>query len=165
MAHIFKLNKESLKREFSVYVVIIRSNAGIRLYVGKTGDNREGCNPIISRCGNHFSYNNIHSQIRNAIENHEDCDYTYVFNHFGKYSNNKTERKFQIDQINEMERWLNIEMQKLSEKSKSFTIINPLKGKSRLSNQEILLRNSFHTSDNEHKINDIVQSVSKNLQL
>ena len=67
MAHIFKLNSESLKREFSVYVVVAHGTRGTLLYIGKTGDNREGCNPVISRCGNHFSYNAIHSQIRNKI--------------------------------------------------------------------------------------------------
>jgi hypothetical protein len=160
MAHLFKLNKESLKREFSAYVVIIRSNIGTRLYIGKTGDNREGCNPIISRCGNHFSYNHIHSQIRNAVDNHEDCDYTYIFNHFGKYSSDKIERKIQIDQINEMERWLNIEIQALSNKLKDCNVVNPFKGSSRVSKKEKLYRNSFHTSNNEIKIKDIVQTVS-----
>ena len=93
MAHIFKLNRESLKREFSVYVVIVHGKNDTTLYVGKTGDNREGCNPIISRCGNHFSYNKIHSQVRNKIDGHEDYEYTYVFDHFGQYSEDENERK------------------------------------------------------------------------
>ncbi len=163
MAQLFKLNKESLKREFAVYVVIIHSNTGTRLYIGKTGDNREGCNPVISRCGNHFSYNHIHSQIRNAVENHEDCDYTYVFNHFGKYSNDKIERKKQIDEINEMERWLNIEIQELSNKIMNCTVLNPFKGSIRISKKEQEYRNSFHTSINVIKIKDIAQTVSQNI--
>lgn len=163
MAHLFKLKKESLKREFSVYVVIIHSNIGTRLYIGKTGDNREGCNPIISRCGNHFSYNQIHSQIRNVVDNHEDCDYTYVFNHFGKYSIDKTERKKQIDEINEMERWLNIEIQEHSNDFKNCIVVNPFKGASRVSKKEQEYRNSFHTSNNEIKIKDIVQTVRLNI--
>lgn len=163
MAHLFKLKKESLKREFSVYVVIIHSNIGTRLYIGKTGDNREGCNPIISRCGNHFSYNHIHSQIRNVVANHEDCDYTYVFNHFGKYSYDKIERKKQIDEINEMERWLNIEIQKISNDFNNCIVVNPFKGSSRVMKKEQEYRNSFHTSNNEIKIKDIVQTVSLNI--
>jgi len=163
MAHLFKLNKESLKREFSVYVVIIHSNSKTKLYIGKTGDNREGCNPIISRCGNHFSYNHIHSQIRNVVENHEDCDYTYIFNHFGKYSNDKIVREKQIDEINEMERWLNIEIQKLPNKFSYCTVVNPFKNSSRISIKEQEYRNSFHTSYNEIKIKDIVETVSLNL--
>lgn len=68
MAYKFTLNQECLKRKFSVYVVIAFGKEDIKLYVGKTGDNREGCNPLISRCGNHFSYNKIHSQVRNKKE-------------------------------------------------------------------------------------------------
>ena len=83
MAYKFKLHPESLKREFSVYVVIAKSKKDTKLYVGKTGDNRDGCNPIISRCGNHFSYNKIHSQVRNKIHDHEQREYTYIFDHFG----------------------------------------------------------------------------------
>ncbi|MDH5716951.1 MAG: hypothetical protein OEZ22_04875 [Spirochaetia bacterium] len=60
MAHKFKINKESLKREYAVYVVIAHSDSDIKLYVGKTGDNREGCNPIISRCGNFATSANSH---------------------------------------------------------------------------------------------------------
>jgi len=91
MAHTFKLNKESLRREYSVYVVIIHGNTGTRLYIGKIGDNREGCNPVISRCGNHFSYNKIHSQVRNKIEGYEKYEYTYIFDHFGQYSDDENE--------------------------------------------------------------------------
>lgn len=90
-----------------MYVVVAKSNDHIDLYVGKVGDNREGCNPLISRCGNHFSYNEIHSQIRNKIIAHETRDYTYVFEHFDSYSENPEERRVSIDRINEMERWLN----------------------------------------------------------
>jgi hypothetical protein len=55
MAHTFNLNSQALKREFAVYVVLATEGDTFDLYVGKTGDNREGCNPLISRCGNHFS--------------------------------------------------------------------------------------------------------------
>lgn len=86
MPHKFTLNPESLKRRFSVYVVIAKGPHDTKLYAGKTGDNREGCNPIISRCGNHFSYHKIHSQVRNKIGDHEDREYTYVFDHFDDYT-------------------------------------------------------------------------------
>ncbi len=42
MAYKFKLDKECIKRKFSVYVVIACNNSDVKLYVGKTGDNREG---------------------------------------------------------------------------------------------------------------------------
>ena len=45
MPHKFTLNPESLKRELAVYVVISKGVGDAKLYVGKTGHNREGCNP------------------------------------------------------------------------------------------------------------------------
>jgi len=160
MAHTFKLNRESLKREFSVYVVIAHGILKTTLYIGKTGDNRTGCNPVISRCGNHFSYNKIHSQIRNKIDNYENCEYTYVFDHFGEYSDNVNHRKTQIDQINEMERWLNQEMQKLSKNYKYCNVANPYKGAGHVNNTEKKHRDSFHTFDNKFKIRSIVDAVA-----
>src|ERR1700739_1933196 len=74
MPYIFTLHRESLKRKYSIYVVVATGAEDIQLYVGKVGDNRDGCNPLISRCGNHFSYNKIHSQIRNKITDHESRD-------------------------------------------------------------------------------------------
>src|SRR3972149_8288037 len=47
MAHSFEINPEALRRQFSVYVVIAQGDGKSLLYVGKTGDNREGCNPLI----------------------------------------------------------------------------------------------------------------------
>ena len=55
MAYTFVVSKPALKRYFSVYIVKATDRNTTYLYIGKTGDNREGCNPIISRCGNHFS--------------------------------------------------------------------------------------------------------------
>ncbi|MEY8198385.1 MAG: hypothetical protein RPS47_04030 [Colwellia sp.] len=164
MAHTFKLNSESLKREYAVYVVIIRSRTNFRLYVGKTGDNREGCNPIISRCGNHFSYNKIHSQVRNKIENHQELEYTYVFDHFGGYPEDEDERRDKIDQINEMERWLNLEMQKLSDGFENCAVENIYKGTGHVSKSEKAKRKAFHTKINETKIMSIVSSVSDEIR-
>jgi len=162
VAHSFKLNSESLRREYAVYVVIISAINETKLYVGKTGDNREGCNPIISRCGNHFSYNKIHSQIRNKIKKHENYEYSYVFEHFGKYPKDSETRKKQVDQINEMERWLNLEIQKLS-KSK-YEVLNPYKGTGYIKPIEKTHRASFHTKMNELKIMGIVEEVKKLLK-
>ena len=104
------MSSQALKREFLVYVVVATDGKTFDLYVGKTGDNREGCNPLISRCGNHFSYNKVHSQIRNKLDDHEEKEYTYIFNHFGAYIEDSEERKPLIDMINEMERFLNEEI-------------------------------------------------------
>lgn len=54
MSYQITLDKEALQRYLSVYCSIASKEKQINLYVGKTGDNREGCNPIISRIGNHF---------------------------------------------------------------------------------------------------------------
>lgn len=62
-----------------------------------------------------------------------------------------------------MERWLNIEVQVLSSNLKNCTVVNPFKGSSRVSKKEQEYRNSFHTSNNERKIKDIVQTVRLNI--
>ncbi|RMP30653.1 hypothetical protein ALQ25_01312 [Pseudomonas coronafaciens pv. atropurpurea] len=159
MPHTFHIHRESLKRKYAVYVVVAKSDSHIDLYVGKVGDNREGCNPLISRCGNHFSYNEIHSQIRNKIIAHEARDYTYVFEHFDSYSENPDERRISIDRINEMERWLNQEIQNLVAKSTSLTLINPYKGTGYIRKQERTKRASFRTKAAETKIDATVTAV------
>jgi hypothetical protein len=113
MAYTFEIHSAALKRNFAVYVVVARGKRGAHLYVGKTGDNREGCNPLVSRCGNHFSYNKIHSQIRNKIDAHENWSYTYVFDHFDGYCQDVTRRRARIYPNNDLERWLNLEIQVL----------------------------------------------------
>jgi hypothetical protein len=162
MAYKFKLNPESLKREYAVYVVIVKDKNNIKLYVGKTGDNREGCNPVISRCGNHFSYNNIHSQVRNKIVNHEDNEYTYIFDHFGKYSKNN--RNDLIAKINEMERWLNKEIQSIANKIDKCIIVNPYVGTGYVKKSEQDRRKSFHTPENAKKIKNIINAVKKQIE-
>ena len=70
------------------------------LYVGKLGDNRIGCNPVISRIGNHFSYNKIHSQFRNkAFENNcnlNNCNFRVFFKLFEEYNENEAIRTKQM---------------------------------------------------------------------
>jgi hypothetical protein len=65
----FTVPGHSTRRELAVYVVVARKLGGCEffIYVGKTGDNNAGCNPVISRAGNHFSYNEMHSQVRNKV--------------------------------------------------------------------------------------------------
>ncbi len=159
MAHKFHLNKASLLRKFAVYVVIAYGKHDTRLYVGKTGDNREGCNPVISRCGNHFSYNKIHSQIRNKLEDHETREYTYIFDHFSAYFEEKSGRQSSIDEINEMERWLNVAIQNTIVHIKNCYLVNPYTGKATLSKNERIRRNSFRTTENDRKISGIVADV------
>ena len=163
MAHKFTLNPESLKRQFAVYVVIAKGRNDTKLYVGKTGDNRAGCNPVISRCGNHFSYNKIHSQVRNKIPDHEHREYTYVFDHFDEYSDDTTERRVAIDRINEMERWLNEAIQELVNGAANVELLNRHLGNGHVGTSERNKRAALRTEESGRKIAGIVAEVKPQL--
>lgn len=163
MPHVFTLHRESLKRKFAAYVVVAKSAHDIYLYVGKTGDNREGCNPLISRCGNHFSYNDIHSQVRNKIPDHESRDYTYIFDHFDDYHADEGERRVRIDRINEMERWLNQEVKALIATRPKVTLVNEYAGKAYVPAAEKARRAAFRTIAATAKIDALVAAVEREL--
>ncbi len=163
MTFTFTLHKESLKRKFAVYVVVARSSDNTKLYVGKTGDNNDGCNPLISRCGNHFSYNKMHSQIRNHLDDHEDRDYIYVFDHFDDYPGDDAARRACIDKINEMERWLNEEIQISIKGNKAIQLLNPFAGRGYLKKVEQEKRKAFRTENNSKKISSLVEAVVKEI--
>jgi hypothetical protein len=152
-----------LKRRFAVYVVIARREIGTKLYVGKTGDNREGCNPVISRCGNHFSYNRIHSQIRNKIPEHELWDYTYVFEHFDDYPADPTQRRSAVNRINEIERWVNHRIDELIQGRQACTHLNLHTGKGYVRRSERELRAAFRTPETQQKIDDLIALVAQEL--
>ncbi|MDR2207208.1 MAG: hypothetical protein LBE36_13750 [Flavobacteriaceae bacterium] len=127
----FEIPGHSTRQEWAVYVIVakkINSNKKI-LYVGKTGDNRIGCNPIISRIGNHFSHNTIHSQMRNNLDKLDDTtDYNYkiFYATFGKYNINS--HKSDKDKINECERQLNCYVQEQLKDVENVELLNPYKG-------------------------------------
>lgn len=126
----FKISGHSTKREWAVYLFIatpINGNGRKNIYVGKVGDNRDGCNPVISRVGNHFSHNKIHSQIRNRIGETENYNYEYFYCHFGKYELDTEQRKSSRVKTNELERELNRIVQKKMDITK-FDLLNPYKG-------------------------------------
>lgn len=128
----FKISGDSTKRNWSVYLLVAtpkNKKDKILLYVGKVGDNRAGCNPVISRVGNHFSYNKIHSQIRNAIPDTENYDYEYFYCHFDKYEIKDDVWKIGRDRTNELERELNRTVQTKMDFDK-YILINPFSGKS-----------------------------------
>jgi len=164
MAYKFKLNPESLKRKFSVYVTVASSERDIKLYVGKTGDNREGCNPLISRCGNHFSYNKIHSQVRNKLPDHEERDYIFIFDHFDDYSEEEDIRRNSIDRINEMERWLNEKLQKKLHGLDNCELLNVNSGGGWISKEEKQKRLSYRTPEADAKLNGIINAVMNELE-
>ena len=128
----FEVKGEDTLRNFAVYVLLAKhkENGSLKLYVGKTGDNRTGCNPVISRIGNHFSFNGTHSQIRNkiqSVENQyvENFDYEYFYLHENAYSNVETERSESVKKINEYERVLNRKSTAICESIK-IEHLNPL---------------------------------------
>lgn len=126
----FKISGHSTKREWAVYLFIaspIDGNGLKKIYVGKVGDNREGCNPVISRVGNHFSHNKIHSQIRNRISETQNYDYEYFYCHFGQYETDKLLRAKSCEKTNELERELNRIVQEKMDKN-DYELLNPYKG-------------------------------------
>ncbi|MBB4804363.1 hypothetical protein HNP37_004450 [Flavobacterium nitrogenifigens] len=127
-----KISGDSTKREWAVYLLIAtpKTKKGIiKLYVGKVGDNRKGCNPIISRIGNHFSYNKIHSQIRNKLNNPEEYNYEYFYCHFGKYDDPTKNIVKSKEKINELERELNRKVQAKIINNPNYQLLNPFIGK------------------------------------
>lgn len=127
----FKISGHSTKREWAVYLFVaspINGDGIKKIYVGKVGDNRDGCNPVISRVGNHFSYNKIHSQIRNKIGVTENYDYEYFYCHFGEYEMDMASRVASREKTNELERELNRIVQRQMDANK-FELLNPYKGR------------------------------------
>ncbi|QOD61111.1 hypothetical protein H9I45_01325 [Polaribacter haliotis] len=129
----FKISGHSTKRNWAVYLFVATPKEQTEktiLYVGKVGDNRDGCNPVISRVGNHFSFNKIHSQIRNEIKETENYDYEYFYCHFGEYENdeNKHLRINSRKKTDELERELNRIVQKKLNAEKH-ELIKPFSGK------------------------------------
>ena len=127
----FKISGHSTKRNWAVYLFIASpiNGKGIKkIYVGKVGDNRDGCNPVISRVGNHFSFNKIHSQIRNKIGKTENYDYEYFYCHFGNYESDENLKIKSRNKTNELERELNRIVQKRMNK-KLYELMNPFSGK------------------------------------
>lgn len=159
MPHVFCVHKESIKRKFGIYVVVAKNGDHASLYVGKVGDNRDGCNPVISRCGNHFSYNRVHSQVRNKIGDHEDRDYTYVFEHIADYVEEPAERRSAVEMTNEMERWLMQEIESEFAGRPEIAMLNPYKGSGYLTAAERVKRATFRTPEARAKIQGLVDAV------
>lgn len=164
MAYKFIVNPESIKRQFAIYLVLAKSSANTKIYVGKTGDNREGCNPVISRCGNHFSYNTKHSQIRNKILDHENRKYTYIFEHFDDYNGKPDHRRNAINRINEMERLLNEKVQEAILGRMDCELLNPFHGNGCISKIEQRQRDGFRTLEAYQKVRAIVNELIQELQ-
>lgn len=151
----FHVPGEAVRREYAVYLIAARHRVlkAVRFYVGKTGDNREGCNPIISRAGNHLSFNPIHSQSRNHLGSPEEYDFEFFFTTFGSYVPPSVSREG-IELVNEMERQLNLLAQEeLGE------IVNPLKLTGYVSRAEREKRRLLVTIDRTNQLQQLISAV------
>lgn len=129
----FEIPSHTTRREWAVYIIKAehKKNKSRILYVGKVGDNRDGCNPVISRIGNHFSHNKIHSQMRNKISElaesaTTDYEYKIYYSTFGKYSAENQQKD--KDKVNELERQLNRYIQENLQSHENINFLNPYKG-------------------------------------
>ena len=153
---------EATRRDYAVYVIVAqhRKTGEARLYVGKTGDNRVGCNPVISRVGNHFSFNKVHSQVRNKLSrNPADHNFKIFYTTFGGYVN-PSESRERIDVINEMERRLN----KLTQNAFGRMVINPYEERTKLRRWKRKERQALATPERMRQLEDMVDAVRKKME-
>jgi hypothetical protein len=160
----FSIPGHATRREFAIYIVVAkrRDVPEIRLYVGKTGDNRDGCNPVISRAGNHFSFNEIHSQVRNKLgaPPHE-FDFEYFYVSFHAYDVADADRRNKIDVVNEMERHANILLQQQLTRDDRVLLMNPHKNASRLSPGERNARAQLASAERMEIIRELTNAATQ----
>lgn len=157
----FEVPGHATRREFAVYVVLARKGDSneFSLYVGKTGDNRDGCNPVISRAGNHFSYNDIHSQVRNKLENHEEYDYQYFYVTFDPYDEDDAIRRSGVDVVNEMERAVNEGVKGVLNQQYQNRLLNPYGGAGYIKKEEKCKRAAIRTKERMGKVYALITDV------
>jgi hypothetical protein len=156
----FTIPGHSTRREFAVYVVVARKRetAEFKIYVGKTGDNRDGCNPVISRAGNHFSYNDIHSQVRNKLDAHaHEFDYEYFYVTFDQYDGENHRDK--IDVVNEMERSINRALKGCLSPNFVQHLMNEHKGSGYVKPLERIKRQALMTPERSEKVKLLIGTV------
>ena len=84
-----------------------------------------------------------------------------MFGHFDEYCEDGAERRARIDRINELERWLNLEIQKVCREPHAAKIVNAYRNRARITDEERKKRAAFHTDEAEKKIKDIVEQVKR----
>jgi len=153
----FKIEGKTTQKVWAVYVIVAThiNDKQKLLYVGKVGDNRSGCNPIISRVGNHFSYNKVHSQLRNKINKTTDFNYEIFCAIFGIYDKKKFLQD--RDRINELERQLN----KIIHSKVGKKLINIYKGTGYISNEEKGKRKKLLTANDYNKLIELADRATK----
>jgi hypothetical protein len=160
--HRFSIPGHATRRDVAIYIAVAnrRERPEVKLYVGKTGDNRDGCNPVISRAGNHFSFNDIHSQVRNQLgaPPHEfDFDYFYVS--FDPYDVADANRRSKVDIINEMEWQANVLLQQTLPRDDRVVLMNPYKNARRLSAEDRESRARIASTDRIHVLRELVAAA------
>jgi hypothetical protein len=148
---------EATRREYAVYVMVARhrTTKTVKFYIGKTGDNREGCNPVISRAGNHLSFNPLHAQSRNHLGNPEHYDFDFFFTSFGPYVR-PSQSRCGIDLVNQMERCLNFLAQEAFGE-----IMNPLKLSRYVPRAERDRRSRLETPKRMSQLKKLVKTVRR----
>jgi hypothetical protein len=157
----FQIPGHATRREYAVYVMVARKygTQDVRMYVGKTGDNKEGCNPVISRAGNHFSFNKIHSQMRNKLPgNPGEYDFDFFYTTFGEYVPPDQSRDG-IDLVNEMERQLN----QLVQAEFCGKLLNPYRAATPLRKWQRDKRLALATDDRLDQLRDLVAKVREHV--
>ena len=162
----FTVPGHSTRRDFAVYVVVARMQGASEfyLYVGKTGDNRDGCNPVISRAGNHFSYNDVHSQVRNKLPLCPDAyDFEYFYVTFDSYSGSAARRREKVDVVNEMERATNQALRDGLSEPMRVCLLNEYKGTGYVPRAKRLTRTALRTSARMKEVSALSRAVMKYL--
>ena len=154
--NIFEFNGKLTEQNWLIYIVEIKSIERKQYYIGKVGDNRDGCNPIISRIGNHFSFNKIHSQLRNKLK-FEPKEYSYKVFTLNVASYSEENRSYFREKINEFERFSNLLMQKHFLNNE---ILNPYKGK-HINKKEKERRNSILNSFEKNQVENLIKTIIK----
>jgi hypothetical protein len=150
---------EATRREYTAYLVVVQQRGTgrvVAVYVGKTGDNREGCNPVISRFGNHVSFNKLHSQLRNRFPTIEEFDFHLFYALFGDYIAPESSREG-IDIINEMERQLNTRAQAAF----GDLVIKPFKGSGWVSAAERERRAGFRSAERMERLDALITAAKR----
>lgn len=166
----FKIPAHTTRRYWAIYTIIAMSinDSNNYIYTGKVGDNRFGCNPLISRVGNHFSYNKVHSQLRNYLGKHEfEPEYFNYSIHYLAFEPYKESTHENLRcKINEAERYLNKQIQEVN--LKGILLLNPLNKTQHISQKEKSKRKNSLT-DNERIeikkfINEEILLTTKNIE-
>ena len=118
----------------------------------------------MSRAGNHFSYNNVHSQVRNKLAPlppHE-FDFNYFYVTFDPYLHG-IDNRASVDSINEMER-IAIDMVKEAlPAAHRHRLLNPRAGTGYVSRANRDKREALRTSDKVRKIKELADAVAKSV--